>query len=66
MQRKQQVAGLEGDTANAQRLAVQSQGFCLRPAFGAQVGVAGLEPGCIHQSLCLSRGIALGLGLVLW
>ncbi|CAI1949371.1 Uncharacterised protein [Serratia marcescens] len=66
VQRQQQVAGLEGDTPDAQRLAVQGQGFCLRPAFGAQIGVAGLGLRDSHQSLCLSRGLALSLGLVLW
>ena len=66
MQWQQQVAGVVGDTADAQRLAVQGQGFCLRPAFGAQVSIAAFALSDSHQSLCLSRGLALSLGLVLW
>ncbi|CVH50141.1 Uncharacterised protein [Serratia marcescens] len=66
VQRQQQVTGLEGYSANAQRLALQGQGVHLRPAFGAQIGIVGLRLRGSHQSLCLSRGLALGLGFVLW
>ncbi|CVB89414.1 Uncharacterised protein [Serratia marcescens] len=66
VQWQQQVAGVEGYSANAQRLAVQGQGVHLRPALGAQVGVAAFALSGGHQSLCLSRGLVLGLGFVLW